>query len=93
MGSSIKVSARAVERLIMYTGYLSAFMKQGKQHKTHTEEILQRGQISSQRPSCKVALPRFAPKCTGGTSPSPESTQKWAWLCMHGAGPEGFAEP
>lgn len=30
MGSSIKVSARAAERLIMYTGRLSAVRKQEK---------------------------------------------------------------
>lgn len=73
MGSSIKVSASTAERLIMYTGHLSAFTRRGSNTKPRRGDAPRRAHLHPEAPF-KAALPTLPPHA--GNTPSLPKTGK-----------------
>lgn len=78
MGSSIKVSASTAERLIMYTGHLSAFTRQGSNTKPRGGDAPWRAHLPPEAPfqsSPAHVCPRLPP-CAGNTPSLPKAGKK-----------------
>lgn len=78
MGSSIKVSASTAERLIMYTGHLSAFTRQESNTKPHGGDAPWRAHLPPEAPfqSRPAHVCPQLPPHTGNTPPIPKTGKK-----------------